>query len=121
MRVNRFNCFVVQEIGGRREAGQSDEIMIAGLKFFRHVVRLAVLVALGSRAAKAKRTKLPLDAHLMISNPLKYIDEFLDAGCDSVTFHVEVSPKQIAPTIDKIHAKGRAAGMSRTTSFSPPG
>ena len=37
-----------------------------------------------------KRTKLPLDAHLMISDPLKYIDEFLDAGCDSVTFHVEV-------------------------------
>ena len=41
-------------------------------------------------AGLRKRTELPLDAHLMISNPLKYIDEFLDAGCDSVTFHVEV-------------------------------
>ena len=59
-----------------------------------------------------KRTELPLDAHLMISHPLKYIDEFLDAGCDSVTFHVEVAPKQIAPTIEKIHAKGRAAGLA---------
>ena len=48
----------------------------------------------------------------MISHPLKYIDEFLDAGCDSVTFHVEVAPKQIAPTIEKIHAKGRAAGLA---------
>jgi ribulose-phosphate 3-epimerase len=63
-------------------------------------------------AGLRKRTELPLDAHLMISNPLKYIDEFLDAGCDSVTFHVEVSPKQIAPTIEKIHAKGRAAGLA---------
>src|SRR5689334_6947632 len=59
-----------------------------------------------------KRTKLPLDAHLMISNPLKFIDEYLDAGCDSVTFHVEVSAKQIAPTLEKIHAKGRAAGLA---------
>ena len=30
------------------------------------------------------RTKLPLDAHLMISDPLRYVDEFLDAGCDSI-------------------------------------
>ena len=59
-----------------------------------------------------KRTKLPLDAHLMISDPLKFIDEFLDAGCDSVTFHVEVAAKQIAPTLEKIHAKGRAASRS---------
>jgi ribulose-phosphate 3-epimerase len=63
-------------------------------------------------AGLRKRTKLPLDAHLMISNPLKFIDEFLDAGCDSVTFHVEVPAKQIAPTIEKIHAKGRAAGLA---------
>ena len=63
-------------------------------------------------AGMRKRTKLPLDAHLMISDPLKYIDEFLDAGCDSVTFHVEVAAKQIAPTLDKIHAKGRAAGLA---------
>ena len=63
-------------------------------------------------AGLRKRTELPLDAHLMISHPLKYIDEFLDAGCDSVTFHVEVAPKEIAPTIEKIHAKGRAAGLA---------
>jgi ribulose-phosphate 3-epimerase len=63
-------------------------------------------------AGLRKRTELPLDAHLMISNPLKYIDEFLDAGCDSVTFHVEVPAKQIAPTLEKIHAKSRAAGLA---------
>jgi ribulose-phosphate 3-epimerase len=59
-----------------------------------------------------KRTELPLDAHLMISDPLKYIDEYLDAGCDSVTFHVEVAEEQIAATLEKTRAAGRAAGLA---------
>ena len=58
------------------------------------------------------RTRLPLDAHLMISDPLQYVDEFLDAGCDSVTIHVEVDPAQIEPTLRKIRAAGRAPGLS---------
>ncbi len=59
-----------------------------------------------------KRTELPLDAHLMISDPLQYIDEFLEAGCDSVTFHVEVSDDQIRPTLERTRAAGRAAGLA---------
>jgi ribulose-phosphate 3-epimerase len=58
------------------------------------------------------RTELPLDAHLMISEPLRYVDEFLDAGCDSVTFHVEVEPDQIEPALRKIRAAGRAPGLA---------
>ena len=58
------------------------------------------------------RTELPLDAHLMISDPLQFIDEFLDAGCDSVTFHVEVDPAQIEPTLSRIRAAGRAPGLA---------
>ena len=58
------------------------------------------------------RTRLPLDAHLMISDPLQYVDEFLDAGCDSVTLHVEVDPAQIEPTLRRIRAAGRAPGLS---------
>ena len=56
------------------------------------------------------RTELPLDAHLMITDPARYVDEFLEAGCDSITFHVEVDPEQIAPTLEAIRAAGRAAG-----------
>ncbi len=59
-----------------------------------------------------QRTELPLDAHLMITDPLKYIDEYLDAGCDSVTFHVEVGDEQIVPTLEKTRAAGRAAGLA---------
>jgi ribulose-phosphate 3-epimerase len=58
------------------------------------------------------RTELPLDAHLMISDPLQYMDEYLDAGCDSITFHVEVDPEQIEPTLRKIRAAGRAPGLA---------
>jgi ribulose-phosphate 3-epimerase len=58
------------------------------------------------------RTELPLDAHLMISDPLTYVDEFLDAGCDSITLHVEVEPAQIEPALRRIRAAGRAPGLA---------
>ena len=58
-----------------------------------------------------KRTELPLDAHLMISEPGRYLDDYLEAGCDSITFHVEVE-EAIAPILQRIRAAGRAAGLS---------
>jgi ribulose-phosphate 3-epimerase len=58
------------------------------------------------------RTELPLDAHLMISDPLQYVDEFLEAGCDSITLHVEVEESQIEPTLTAIRKAGRAAGLA---------
>ena len=57
------------------------------------------------------RTELPLDAHLMISEPGRFIDEYIDAGCDSITFHVEID-EEIEPTLEKIRAAGRAAGLA---------
>ena len=60
--------------------------------------------------ALRRRTRLPFDAHLMIANPGKYIDEYLEAGCDSVTIHVEIT-EDIEPTLRAIHAAGRAAGL----------
>lgn len=57
------------------------------------------------------RTELPFDAHLMMSEPGRYIDQFLDAGCDSITIHVEIE-EPIEPTLRAIRAAGRAAGLS---------
>jgi ribulose-phosphate 3-epimerase len=67
----------------------------------------------GPRTIKAlrKRTELPLDAHLMVSEPGRFIGEYLDAGCDSVTFHVEID-EPIEPTLEAIHGAGRAAGLA---------
>jgi ribulose-phosphate 3-epimerase len=70
-------------------------------------------ITFGARTIKAlrKRTKLPFDAHLMISEPSRFIDDFLDAGSDSVTIHVEID-EPIEPTLRAIRAAGRAAGLS---------
>ena len=55
--------------------------------------------------------KQPFDAHLMISEPSRYVDQFIDAGCDSITFHVEVA-EPIEPTLLKIRKAGRLAGLA---------
>ena len=66
----------------------------------------------GPKTIKAlrRRTRLPFDAHLMVSEPGRFIDEYLDAGCDSVTIHVEIE-EDIEPTLHAIRAAGRAAGL----------
>ncbi|MGD0247893.1 MAG: ribulose-phosphate 3-epimerase [Candidatus Limnocylindrales bacterium] len=53
----------------------------------------------------------PFDAHLMISEPGRYIDQFIDAGCDSITIHVEIE-EPIQPTLEKIRRAGRLAGLA---------
>ncbi|MGB4739625.1 MAG: ribulose-phosphate 3-epimerase [Fuerstiella sp.] len=37
-------------------------------------------------------TSTPFDAHLMISDPAKYLDEYIKAGCEAITFHLEAVP-----------------------------
>ncbi len=58
-----------------------------------------------------KCTDMFLDVHLMIQNPLKYIDSFADAGADLITFHYE-SDSDISETISKIKSKGIKVGLS---------
>lgn len=57
-----------------------------------------------------KVSKLVFDAHLMISEPAKYAERFVEAGADHITFHIETDddPKEI---IDKLHKLGRTAGI----------
>lgn len=57
-----------------------------------------------------KYTEKPFDVHLMISEPLKYIEDFANAGADIITFHVE-SDSDIQETIDKIKACGKKSGL----------
>ena len=52
----------------------------------------------------------PFDVHLMISDPLRYIDDFADAGADIITFHIE-SDSDIDKTIEKIKNRGLKAGL----------
>lgn len=60
-----------------------------------------------------KTTSLPLDVHLMISNPLEQLPWFLDAGADSVTVHAEVLDADgLARAVACIHAAGAKAAVS---------
>ena len=56
-------------------------------------------------------TSLVFDVHLMISEPMKYIDAFVNAGADIVTFHHEASENP-AEILDYIHRLGVKAGIS---------
>ena len=62
------------------------------------------------KAAK-KITKLPLDVHLMISEPDKYLDDFIDAGSSILTVHAEADV-HLNRTIAYIKEKGIKAGVS---------
>lgn len=60
-----------------------------------------------------KVTTLPLDVHLMIENPEKYIEGFANAGADILTFHYEAVKKEnIKPLITNIKNLGVKAGLS---------
>ncbi|MCQ2443800.1 MAG: ribulose-phosphate 3-epimerase [Oscillospiraceae bacterium] len=52
-----------------------------------------------------------MDVHLMITNPLKYVKEFVDAGANCITFHIECSDS-IRATSAAIRAYGCAAGLA---------
>jgi ribulose-phosphate 3-epimerase len=56
-------------------------------------------------------TGLPFEAHLMISDPARYLDDFIEAGCDIITFHIEAVP-QPADLLRRIRDAGAAAGLA---------
>ena len=57
-----------------------------------------------------KHTTLPIDAHLMITLPEKYVEQFCDAGADIVTFHPDASA-DVAGALAAIKAKGKKCGL----------
>jgi ribulose-phosphate 3-epimerase len=61
--------------------------------------------------AVRKLTELPIETHLMISEPERYADRFIDSGATVVTFHYEAvdDPR---PLLDAIRARGAVAGLA---------
>lgn len=71
-------------------------------------------ISIGIPVVKCIRpvTKLPLDVHLMILEPIRYVEQFCDAGADLVTMHVEADTEEnLHAAIAKVHAKGKKAGV----------
>lgn len=67
-------------------------------------------LSFGAPVMKCIKTKLPLDVHLMVSNPAARIAEFLDAGASNITFHAEAvtSTKDRRAIIAAIHQNATA-------------
>lgn len=57
-----------------------------------------------------QNSNLPIDAHLMITLPEKYVGAFCDAGADIVTFHPDASG-DVQGAIDTIKSKGKKCGL----------
>lgn len=63
-------------------------------------------------ASIKKVSSIPLDVHLMIENPEKYIEPFAKAGADIITFHYEAAKEKTSDIIKLIHSFNIKAGLS---------
>jgi ribulose-phosphate 3-epimerase len=70
-------------------------------------------ITIGPVVVKAVRaaTKLPVDVHLMIVEPERYVEEFARAGADLISIHLEASP-HLHRTIQQIRALGKRASVA---------
>ena len=70
-------------------------------------------ITFGAPVIKAIRrfSDIPFDAHLMIEDPIRYVDDFADAGCDLITVHCEASG-DIRGAMDRIRDRGLRVGVS---------
>lgn len=70
-------------------------------------------ITLGAPVIKCLKgkTSLPFDVHLMIEEPVRYIDDFAKAGADIITFHIEAA-KDVKATIEKIKEAGCKPAIS---------
>ena len=72
-------------------------------------------ISIGIPVVQALRrvTDLPLDVHLMIERPIRYVEQFVRAGADWLTIHIEADqPQNTLEALDKIRALGCKAAVS---------
>jgi ribulose-phosphate 3-epimerase len=76
-------------------------------------------ITIGPDVVRAIRaaTRLPLDVHLMISNPERYLKDFVDAGADWLGFHVEATP-HVHRTVQQIRELGAHPSITLNPSTS---
>jgi ribulose-phosphate 3-epimerase len=77
-------------------------------------------ISMGPVVVEALRpiTKLPLEVHLMIEQPIRYLDAFAEAGADSLLVHVE-NAANLHRTVQHIKALGKKAGVVINPATSP--
>jgi ribulose-phosphate 3-epimerase len=99
----------------RVEAGGADQLHVDVMDG-----RFVPNITVGPLVVEAirKRTRLPLDVHLMIVEPERYLGDFVAAGADVVTVHVEACP-HLQRTLARIRELGARAGVALNPSTHP--
>ena len=67
-------------------------------------------LSLAEPMTASRVTRLPLEVHLMVTDPARFVDSFLRAGADSLLVHHEVLPDP-RPLLQQIHGRGKKVGM----------
>jgi len=99
----------------RVEAGGPDQLHVDVMdgRFVPNITIGPVVVE-----AIRKRTRLPLDCHLMIVEPERYVGSFISAGADMVTIHAEATP-HLQRVLAQIREAGAKAGVALNPSTNP--
>ena len=99
----------------RVEAGGADQLHVDVMdgRFVPNITIGPVVVG-----ALRKRTRLPLDGHLMIVEPERYLTEFVQAGADMVTVHAEACP-HLQRVLAQIRELGARAGVALNPATPP--
>ena len=99
-------------------AAQVEEVMGAGARLIHCDVmdgHFVPPITFGPMVVAALREALPpeavLDVHLMIERPERHVADFVKAGADHVSFHVEATP-HVHYTLNAIHEAGATAGIA---------
>lgn len=97
------------------QAGGADRIQVDVMDG-----RFVPNITMGPLAVEAVRrhTSMPIEAHLMIVEPERYVADFATAGADIIIVHQETSP-HLHRTIQQIHQLGRKAGVALNPSTPP--
>jgi ribulose-phosphate 3-epimerase len=82
----------------------ADAHFVPGLLFFPDLIH-----------AIDRRTSVPLHSHLMMDEPEKHLDDFIEAGSDIITVHIEIGNEKIDDVSSQLKKKGIAFGLAICT------